>query len=105
MPFFSSRQGVLVAHQLGVYTVAQTVKGQLLYLPNSNSTIMGNADMHICFTQGFGHGATPFASQCDDGHVTFVRGMQGAHQTFFFTCGREQQQHIAGLTQSAHLPG
>jgi hypothetical protein len=97
MPFFCSCHGVLVAHQLGVYAIAQTVKGQLLYLANPRRTVVRNAHMHICFAQGFGHRATPFASQRNHGHVTLVRGMQGAHQTFFFTSGREQQQDITRL--------
>jgi hypothetical protein len=73
------------------------VKGQLLYFPNSNSTIMRNTDMHICFSQGFGQGATAFASEGNDGHIAFMGGMQGTHQTFFFTSGREQQQDITRL--------
>ena len=53
--------------------------------------------MHICFAQGFGDRTTPLAGQGNDGHVTFVRSMQSTHQTLFFACGSEQQQHIAGL--------
>jgi hypothetical protein len=98
MPFFGSRHSVLVAHQLGVYAIAQTVKGQLLNLSNARRTIMRNAHMHICFAQGFGNRAATLAGQGNDGHVAFVRGMQGTHQALFFTCRCEQQQHIAGLT-------
>jgi hypothetical protein len=56
-----------------------------------------NADMHICFTQGFGQGATAFACEGNDGHIAFMGSMQGTHQTFFFTSGREQQQDITRL--------
>jgi hypothetical protein len=98
MPFFGSRHSVLVAHQLGVYAIAQTVKGQLLNLANARRSIVRNAHMHICFAQGFGNRTTPLAGQGDDGHITFVRSMQSTHQTLFFTCRCEQQQYIAGLT-------
>jgi hypothetical protein len=98
MPFFGSRNGILVTHQLGVYAIAQTVKGQLLNLANARSTVVRNAHMHICFAQGFGDRATTLARQGNGGHVSFMRGMQGTHQALFFTCRREQEQHIAGLT-------
>jgi hypothetical protein len=97
MSFFGLCHGILVTHQLGVYAIAQTVKGQLLNFPNARRSIVRNAHMHICFAQRFGDRTTPLAGQGNDGHVTFVRSMQRTHQTLFFACGSEQQQHIAGL--------
>jgi hypothetical protein len=97
MPFFGSCYGVLVAHQLSIDAIAQTVKGQLLNLANARRSVVRNAHMHICFAQRFGDRASALARQGNDGHVTFVRSMQSTHQTLFFACGSEQQQHIAGM--------
>jgi hypothetical protein len=95
----------LIAHELGIHTIAQTVQSQLLNFANAHSTIVGDAHMHVCFKQGFGHSATAFARESNDGHVAFMGCVQCPHQALFFTVGGEQQKHITGLAQGTHLPG
>jgi hypothetical protein len=97
--------GIWVAHELGINTIAQAMQCQLLYLANSGCTVVRDAYMHIGFAECLGNRTAPFASQCNNTHVAFMRGMKGAHKAFFFAIGREEQQDIAGLTQCANLPG
>ena len=69
----------MVAHQLRIYAITKTMQCQLLNFPNTRRTVVGNTDMHVCFSKRLGNCTAPFARQSNDAHISFMRSMKRAY--------------------------
>ena len=65
----------------------------------------GHAKLDILRAQTTGHAPTVAARQRHRGQAQFARGDQGGQDVGRVAAGRNRQQHVAGTTQGADLPG